>query len=357
VRIVVVNAGSSSLKLSLIGDGDQALAETELGAPGEETTQAALDRFIASAGTVDAIGHRIVHGGAHLSEPRLIDEAVLGDLDVAADMAPLHDPCALALVRRLRTLAVPQVACFDTAFHKGIDAAAATYAIPALWREMGVRRYGFHGLSFAWATRRAVALLGASGPVSGMVIAHLGAGASVCAVDNGCSVDTTMGFTPVEGLVMATRSGSVDPGALLWLQTRRGISAESMNVALERESGWRALGGSADMRELVGRHDDRARLAVDVFVHSVRAAVAAMATALDHLDALVFTGGIGANSGEIRRRVVAGLGVVGISADIAEGAEDGEDGIISAPGAGVAVAVVRAREDLEIAREVRSLLG
>ena len=214
---------------------------------------------------------------------------------------------------------LPAVACFDTAFHASLPAAAATYALPADWRERWkLRRYGFHGLSHAWVARRAPQLLGRSGLELRIVSCHLGAGASLCAIDSGESLDTTMGFTPLEGLVMATRSGSVDPGLLLWLMEHEGLSAPELAEALEHRSGLLGLSGTADMRELVHRADagDRpAQLALDVYLHRLRAEIAAMAAALGGLDALVFTGGVGERSAVVRELAVAGLGFLGLAID------------------------------------------
>jgi acetate kinase len=237
----------------------------------------------------------------------------------------------------------------------------ATYAVPREWRERyGVRRYGFHGLSHAYAARRAAELLGR--PADGLrtVTCHLGAGASLAAVRSGVSVDTTMGFTPMEGVVMATRSGSVDPGMVLWLQTHAGLTAAAMTDALDRRSGILGLAGTADMREVLraaAAGDPDARLAVDVYVHRLRAEVAAMAAAIDGLDALVFTGGVGEHAAQVRAAAGAGLGFLGVAVDGARNAAVEYDADVSAPGARARTLVVRAREDLEIARQVRAVLA
>jgi len=227
---------------------------------------------------------------------------------------------------------------------------------PRAWRERwGVRRYGFHGLSHAYASRRAAEMTGARR----VVTAHLGAGASLAAVRDGRSVDTTMGFTPLEGLVMATRSGSVDPGLLLWLLDRERLGIEEMSAALEHEGGLLALAGTADMREVLARADggdDEARVALGVYVHRLRAGIAAMAAALGGLDTLVFTGGVGERSAAVRAAAADGLGFLGVALDAGRnGAPDG-DADVSADGAPVRTLVVPAREDLEIARQVRALL-
>ncbi|HSD81604.1 MAG TPA: acetate kinase, partial [Solirubrobacteraceae bacterium] len=252
---------------------------------------------------------------------------------------------------------VPAVACFDTAFHATLPAEASTYAVPRdWWRRLHVRRYGFHGLSHAYAARRAAELLGVDG-ARRLVTCHLGAGASLTAVLDGRSVDTTMGFTPLEGLVMATRSGSVDPGLLLWLLDREDVDLAGLQRALVHESGLLALAGTADMREVLARDDDRARLALDVYLHRLRAGIGAMAAALGGLDALVFTGGVGERAAPVRAAAAAGLGFLGVGVDVEVNADAEPDADVSAPGARVRTLVLAAREDLEIARQVRSVLA
>ncbi|HUZ68293.1 MAG TPA: acetate/propionate family kinase [Candidatus Saccharimonadales bacterium] len=358
MNILVVNAGSSSLKLSVIGKDEATLAETEFeGAPEGATHDGALLHFIDAQRDLGAAGHRIVHGGAVLRAPVIVDDAVRAQLETTARLAPLHVPPALAVLDKVRGYtSLTQVACFDTAFHASLPAAATTYAIPLLWREdFGIRRYGFHGLSCAWSLRRAASLLGRPPASLQLVVAHLGAGASVTAIRDGHSVDTSMGFTPLEGLVMATRSGSVDPGALLYMQTHGGIGPAAMNDTLERASGTLGLAGSADMREILARGDANAALARDVYVHRARALLSGVAASLDRLDAIVFTGGVGENAGEIRSRICAGLGVLGVVTPAGTTVPHC-DAVISAPTADVAILVVRAREDLEISREVRELI-
>ena len=346
MRVLVVNAGSSSLKLRALED--EATIWSHDGKPGEPLPELP---------EVDAVGHRVVHGGTELREAVVIDDAVRSRLVALTDLAPLHQPKSLAALDQVRTRlpALPHVACFDTAFHRTIPDAAATYALPAEWRErFAIRRYGFHGLSHAYASRRARAWVPAARRV---VTCHLGAGASLCAVRDGASVDTTMGFTPLEGLVMATRSGSVDPGLLLWLQEHAQIAEAELAEVLEHRSGLLALAGTADMRRVLARRDDRARLALEVYLHRLRAAIAAMTASLGGLDALVFTGGIGENAPEIRARTVAGLGFLGVALDEAKNAATRSDADLSAAGASARTLVVLAREDLEIARQVRALLA
>jgi acetate kinase len=337
--VLVVNAGSSSLKLRLLGPDDELQGSADLGADAD-----GLDEALAELGRPDAVGHRIVHGGERFREPVAIDAAVTEALRGLTALAPLHQPKSLAALDAIsRALPdVPAVACFDTAFHAGLPEAASTYALPAEWRERWrIRRYGFHGLSHAWASRRA-----GGGRV---VTCHLGAGASLAAVRDGRCVDTTMGFTPLEGLVMATRSGSVDPGLLLWLLEETGMAERELAHALEHESGLLALAGTADMRAVA----QQGGLALDVYLHRLRAGIAAMTAALGGLDALVFTGGVGEHSPEVRAGAADGLGFLGVAVDPEPNARGDED-IGTGP---VRVMVVEAREDLEISRGVRRVLG
>ena len=364
MRVLVVNAGSSSLKLRLLDGDDVILAEEELPAPRARIDDAALRRVLDSRlGGADAIGHRIVHGGERFRSAVRIDSGVERALRELADLAPLHQPKSLAALDAVTALLpeLPAVACFDTAFHATLPAAAATYALPAQWRERwGLRRYGFHGLSHAWIARRAPQLLGRGAGDARIVSCHLGAGASLCAIGEGISLDTTMGFTPLEGLVMATRSGSVDPGMLLWLAEREDLPASELADALEHRSGLLGLAGSADMREIVQRARDgeaTARLALDVYVHRLRAGIAAMAAALGGLDALVFTGGVGEGSAAVRELTVDGLVFLGVAIDRERNGTAAADADVSAVGASAATLVIAAREDLEIARQVRAVLG
>jgi acetate kinase len=337
LNVLVVNAGSSSLKLRLLGDDDELVWQRDL-EPGED---------LGDLGSPDAVGHRIVHGGTKYVEPVVIDPAVEADLRALTELAPLHQPKSLEALDEVTAAlpGVPAVGCFDTAFHATMPPAAATYALPERWREL--RRYGFHGLSHAYASRRAEA--------PRVVVCHLGAGASLCAIAGGRSVDTTMGFTPLDGLVMATRAGSVDPGLLLWLIEHGGVPPAELSDALEHRSGLTGLAGTGDMRELLGRDDDAARLALDVYVHRLRASVAAMAAALGGLDALVFTGGVGEHAPAVRQAAAAGLAFLGVALDEQANAGATADAEIGVAGAPARTFVVSAREDLEMARQVRAL--
>jgi acetate kinase len=356
VRVLTVNTGSSSVKLRLLAPDDAVLAEHEHEAPGVEIDPDALGEAIERLGDADAVAHRVVHGGRRRAAARF-DAALADELEELTPLAPLHQPKALAAataVTRARP-ELPAVACFDTAFHASLPAAAATYAVPAEWRErFGLRRYGFHGLSHAYAARRGAALLDL-GDGARIVSCHLGAGASLAAVRDGRSVDTTMGFTPLEGLVMATRSGSVDPGLVLFL-VRQGIAAEDVHDALEHASGLKALAGTPDMREVLARDDDAARLAIAVYMHRLAAAVAAMAAALGGLEGLVFTGGVGERAPAIRAGAAERLAFLGVTLDAAANRDADGDADLGMPGATVRVAVVSAREDVEMARQARTVL-
>jgi acetate kinase len=361
-RILTVNAGSSSLKLRVLDENDRVVDSRDSGAPGSEAElRDEFEAILEEVPKIDAAGHRVVHGGPKFTGPTIVNPAVEGDLEGLADLAPLHNPPAVAAMRALDALrpGLPTVACFDTAFHATLPASASTYAIPASWtKRWPLRRYGFHGLSHAYASRRAAELLGRPLADLRIVTAHLGAGASLCAVEGGRSVDTTMGFTPLEGLVMATRSGSVDPGLLLWVQRHGGIDAEEMEQTLERESGLLALSGrSGDMREIVAgieEGDERCRLAFDTYVHRLAAGIAAMATAMGGIEALVFTGGVGENSDRVRTAAVTRMDFLGVALDPRPAAESDGDQLLSDTKAAVPVVVVQAREDVEIAAQVRA---
>jgi acetate kinase len=325
--------------------------------------EAKLAAAVRSIGSIEAIGHRVVHGGPRYRASVRIDRDLVGYLVSITDLAPLHLPAALAGMSAMRELLprVPAVACFDTSFHSRMPAAATTYAIPEEWRERyGIKRYGFHGFSHAYASRRAAEMLHRPPTELRVVTCHLGAGASLAAVRNGRSIDTTMGFTPLEGLVMATRSGTVDPGLLLWLQRHAGIAEPELTDALDRHGGLQAIAGTGDMREILKRiadGDDRAELAFDVYVHRLRALIASMAAAMDGLDVLVFTGGVGENAPLVRAATVAGLRFLGLELGPTLNASVGTDADITAPTARVATLVVKAREDVEVARDVRRVLS
>ena len=359
MRILVVNAGSSSLKLSALDGDDELVGSENLEAPGGRPDEAALDRAIARWAPIDAVGHRIVHGGTSFAGPVLVTPPIRDQLEALTGLAPIHQPNSLRAldVVSAHLDGVPAVACFDTAFHATLPPAASTYAVPSEWREKwGVRRFGFHGLSHAYIARRAAEMLGGS---ARLVSCHLGAGASLAAIDHGRSVDTTMGFTPLEGLVMATRSGTVDPGLVLWLEEHEHVPTSEVNDILEHRSGLLGLAGSADMREVTaaeaGGNAD-ATLAIGVYLHRLRASIASMVAAMNGVDALVFTGGVGEHAGDIRQRTVEGLGFLGLAIDPEANRSAVPDTEITAQGATTRTLVIAAREDLEITRGVRSVL-
>jgi acetate kinase len=357
VTVLTVNAGSHSLHLVHVDD-DRPGARLDQGeAPGSPEAAAAVRDFVAAHPAPTAVGHRLVHGAELVTRPTLVDDALRHALGGIADLAPLHVPPTLTLLDLLRELLpdVPHVLCPDTAFHAGLPEHAATYPLPADWRQRwGLRRYGFHGLSYAYATARTAELLGRPADELQMVLAHLGGGDSVCAVRDGRSVDTSMGFTPLDGVPMSTRSGAVDPGMLLWLLDDARLSRDAMLDGLYRHAGLLGLSDerSGDTRDLVaaGRDGDgAAALALAVYTHRVRREIAAAATSLERLDALVFTGEIGWDQPEVRRDICAGLALLGVSPPTF--ANRDEDGPVHVPGAAVPVLVVQPREEIQLARD------
>jgi acetate kinase len=360
MRVLVVNAGSSSIKLAVIDADDRVVEHEHLPdwAGDTDALRGFLDRV-----EFDAVGHRVVHGGWELTEPVRIDDRVRRLLREAAPLAPLHQPRALAGIDAVRELlpGCPEVACFDTTFHATLPAASSTYALPREWRQrLGIRRFGFHGLNHAYVAGRAAELLGRDVGELRTVSCHLGAGASLCAIDGGRSVDTTMGFTPLEGLVMATRAGSIDPGIVTWLAAERGMDLDELHDGLERRSGLLGLSGrSGDLAEVVAARDDGdadADLAVRVYLQRLVASVASMAAALGGMDTLVFTAGVGENAVSVRAEVGRRLGFLGVGVDEAANATATPDADVTEPGAPVRTLVVAAREDLQVARQTRSVL-
>jgi acetate kinase len=393
--VLVVNAGSSSLKLRLLDAADAIERSADLPAGPDGLDTSRLAGVLRDWPRPDVIGHRIVHGGTAFTGPALIDDSVRQQLLDLTDLAPLHQPKSLAALDAVTAQlpGVTAVASFDTAFHTTIPAAAATYAVPREWRERyGIRRYGFHGLSHAYCSRRAAQLAGRPPAGLRIISCHLGAGASLAAVLDGRSVDTTMGFTPLEGLVMATRSGTVDPGLVLWLEEHEHLAPHEVAAALESRSGLLALAGTGDMREVeaaADRGEPDARLAIDVYTHRLAAGIAAMTAAAGGVDVLAFTGGVGEHSAGVRRRAAGRVAFLGVAidgqrndifhgdgtgadatgrdgaghdgtGDSAAGARGGPasaDADITGAGATVRTLVITAREDLQIAREARELLA
>ncbi|MEV4174053.1 acetate/propionate family kinase [Nonomuraea sp. NPDC049709] len=363
--ILTVNAGSSSLRLDLVQGGsvlDSAHAERAVD-PGSAREE--LSAFLGGHFDRDvrAVAHRIVHGGDLLRAPAVADDETAAALSRLTSLAPLHLPPALALLEAAREQlpAVPHVLCPDTAFHADLPDAAAVYALPHEWRERyGLRRYGFHGLSYAWAADRVAELLGRPAAELDLVLTHLGGGCSVCALSGGRSLDTSMGFTPLDGLPMSKRSGGVDPGMLVWLLSQGHLSVDELGEGLERRSGLLGLSGgrSGDTRELVAAErdgDEAAGLALRVFAHRVSREIAAAATSLRRIDALVFTGEIGWDQPEVREAVCRRLGLLGVRPPVRGNRPD--DGPVSAYDAAVPVLVVQVREELQLARECLRMLA
>ncbi|HMG29445.1 MAG TPA: acetate kinase [Jiangellaceae bacterium] len=387
-HVLVLNCGSSSIKYQLVDvadgsaasgglierigeqgghlhhdgpdgelDRDEAIADHEAG------LAAVLAAFVETGASltdygVGAVGHRVVHGGDRFAEPVLITDEVVDTIEAVSDLAPLHNPANLAGIRVARAALpdIAHVAVFDTAFHQTLPPHAFTYAVPEVWRtEHGVRRYGFHGTSVKYVSRKAAEVLGRDAGDCNLVVLHLGNGASATAVAGGCSVDTSMGLTPLEGLVMGTRSGDIDPAVVAHLIRVAGLSAEDVDDQLNRHSGLSALAGANDMRDVHRRADSgdqAALLALEVYCYRVRKYIGAYHAVLGRLDALVFTAGVGENDPDVRARSVAGLEPMGIQVDPARNhSPNGDARTISPDGAAVAVLVVPTNEELEIAQQ------
>lgn len=392
MRILVFNAGSSSLKFGVFltdpGAGEVFKGSFERFRDGQcdyrfrhgetdergtaqcgdigsalERVPDVLKRFGMEA--VDAIGHRVAHGGSKFAAPAILDDASVKAIQDLTPLAPLHNPANLEAIRFCRELwpDVPQVAVFDTSFHLTNPAFATTYAVPARWRDAGLRRYGFHGTSHSYVAHRAATEIGQPLADLQIVSVHLGNGASVCAVNRGQSMDSSMGMTPLEGLVMGTRSGDVDPGAFGFLERTFGLSVADIEEALYNESGLKGLAGSSDMRDLedmAAKGDPRAQLAIEIYAYRARKYVGAYAAAMGGLDAVVFTGGIGENSPSMRRRICDGLDFMGLQLD-----HDRNQALklagyaapqIQAYGSRVRILVTETAEQLMIARETATAL-
>jgi len=397
VKVLVLNCGSSSIKYQLhdsvthgalarglvsrIGEeGAQIDAETgdveqsrqaDIPTHGRglelilETLLDAQARVVRDLSEIAAVGHRVVHGGSFFSAPALLTSEVIAKIEECAPLAPLHNPPILLGIREaLRVLPdTPQVAVFDTAFHAGIPAKAHVYALPyEFYAEHGVRRYGFHGISYQSVSRKTDALLGGRLPELRAVIAHLGNGASITAVDHGRAIDTSMGLTPLEGLVMGTRGGDLDPGVVLFLMRERGLSVDEVDRILNKESGVLGVSGvSNDMRDVGARAeagDQRCRLALDIYSYRLKKYVGAYAAAMGGLDVLVFTGGVGENDASIRAAVCADLSFLGIELDTDSNARaQGVEADLSAYGSRVQVLVVPTDEERLIADETVAVIA
>jgi len=363
-RVLILNAGSSTLKwvvLDATTSSVQAKGATDWSPAHGEQQRSALRSALKDVADVAAIGHRVVHGGTAFSKAVIIDSKVKAAIKELAVLAPLHNPAALAGIETSGQLypGVPQVAAFDTAFHATMPDQAAIYPLPWEWTERwGLRRMGFHGLSVQYAVRRTTEMLGHLPPR--LVVCHLGAGCSLTAVADGRSIDTTMGFTPLEGLMMAVRSGSVDPGLLLYLLREQHVDADELEATLNGRSGLLGTSGvSADLRAVIAdaqRGNQRAALAIGMFIHRVVGAVGWLVGVLGGLDALVFTGGIGENSPLVRERVCQQFGYLGLRLDSQANATASADIDISGPDGAARTLVIAAREDLAVLEDMRPLL-
>jgi acetate kinase len=363
--VFVLNAGSSSIKYTVLAVESGTLVADgiveRIGVPGGVPDHAtALARVLAEIGdtAIDAVGHRVVHGGERFTDATVIDDDVEAAIEQLIELAPLHNPAGLAGIRAARAALpdVPHVAVFDTAFHATIPVEAATYAIDAdLAARHGIRRYGFHGTSYQYVSRVAAETLGRGLGELRMIVLHLGNGASMAAIRGGRSVDTSMGLTPLEGLVMGTRSGDLDPAIPFHLHRVAGLTIDELDDLLNRRSGMLGLSGHADMREVIDAAaggDESAALALEVYLHRIRHYIGAYAAVLGGLDALVFTAGVGENSDVVRAGAVRGLEFLGIAIDPAANAARGDTArIISAADSPVAVLIVPTDEELEIARQ------
>jgi acetate kinase len=371
VRILVLNPGSANLKatvLDLPGTAPLADSTTAWRHPDPAARRAVVTEAvegIARAGipadTIEGVGYRVVHGGERFVTPAVVDDEVVAAIAALGDLAPLHNPIAAETIRAGRAV-LPgsvHVAAFDTAFHATLPEAARRYPVPDDWVAAGVRRYGFHGLSVEWSVQRAAALLDRPPADLRLVVAHLGGGCSVTAVDGGRSVDTSMGMTPLEGLMMGTRAGSIDPGIILRL-LRGGRPAAVIEDDLDHRSGLLGVGGTADMARLIERSADgdrRAGLAIDLFVRRAAAGIAAAATSLPRVDAVVFTGGIGEHAPLIRDGVCDRLAALGIAASATAGDGGSSEDAVLVPGPPTAVLRIRAREDVVVARAVQAAVA
>ncbi|WP_327288627.1 acetate/propionate family kinase [Streptomyces sp. NBC_01198] len=375
-RVLVLNSGSSSVKYQLIdmADGQRLAAGVveRIGEPGgvadhaRALRQAAVDLKARGLGLdspeLAAVGHRVVHGGTRFTAPTLITDEVLAGIEDLVPLAPLHNPANITGIKVARELRpdLPQVAVFDTAFHATLPEAAARYAIDlATADRYGIRRYGFHGTSHAYVSRATAALLGKEPTEVNVIVLHLGNGASASAVRGGVCVDTSMGLTPLEGLVMGTRSGDLDPAVVLHLERVAGMSTDEVDTLLNKKSGLLGLCGDNDMRE-IGRRmaagDSAAQLAFDVYVHRIRRYVGAFTAVLGRVDAITFTAGVGENSAAVREAALSGLNNLGVTMDPLRNAVRGTaPRLVSADSSRIAVAVVPTDEELEIARETYAL--
>lgn len=370
MNVLALNVGSSSIKIHLYEmEERQPIAPPRprwTASAAWDGTTAVLERLLADlpdASSIDAAGHRVVQGGAEFREPVLITPAVRQAIERIAEIAPVHNARACAVIDAASRMldGVPHVAVFDTAFHATLPPAAYTYPGPYDWLARGIRRYGFHGLNHQYAAMRASEMLQVPVESLRIVTCHLGSGCSLCAIRNGVSTDTTMGFTPLEGLMMASRSGSIDPGILLHLLRREGMTIDELDHTLNQESGLKGISGiSPDVRDILAAAEgnERARLALDIFAHRLRSAIGSMAVSAGGLDVLVFSGGIGENAPAIRTAACDGLEFLGVRLDQERNAaQEAGDRPIEYRDSRVRVLIVKAQEEWQIAKECWRLLG
>ena len=373
MKILVLNVGSSSVKCWFqdVPDGPRWTTRADWGTETPEGVLGPLlqslwqgeNKAIDSPAEIDVVGHRIVHGGPKYRESLLITQEVRAGIAEQAEFAPAHNKLQLAAIEtvdRVIGTKVPQVAVFDTGFHATLAPAAYVYAGPYAWLEEGIRRYGFHGISVQYSTQRAAELLQRPPNSLRLIVCHLGNGASVTAVANGKSVDTSMGFTPLEGIMMGTRSGSIDPSILVYLIRRHRYTADQLDEILNRKSGLLGVSGfSGDMREILdamNKGNQQARLAYQIYAHRLTREIGAMLAVLGGVDAIVFTGGIGENCSPLREEVCTKLAFLGLKFDASRNAQPERDQNIAAGESAVQVLVIRADEDWEIARECQRLV-
>jgi acetate kinase len=353
--------GTAELKISTAGD--VVLEEnlhtdkrSEVIAQMLKTLWSGKTQVISQASEIDIVGHRVVHGGREFEKSTLVTPEVKAVISRMAVLAPAHNPANLEGIEVMERIvpAVPQVAVFDTAFHSQMPLPVVVYPGPYEWFEQGIQRYGFHGISHQYCARRTAQVLGRNLETLRLITCHLGNGCSLAAIRHGHSVETTMGFTPLEGLMMGSRSGSVDPGILLYLLRQKGISAEQLDITLNKASGLKGISGLGDMRQVLRGIEEgnlQAKLAFDMFVHRLRYYTGAMLATLEGLDALVFTAGIGENSAEVRAAACESFAFLGLKLDPRKNAQSPADEVISAADSAIPVVIVHTQEDWSIAQE------
>lgn len=359
MTILIINAGSSSIKYALYGDDLSFIEKKNIEMKDKPSYEAAFEEVLKLIGekNVTAVGHRVVHGGKDYAAPAKFDAKLMADLEALTPLAPLHQPHNLKAVKLVsgRFPALPQVACFDTAFHRTQPRVSQLYALPRKLADEGVIRYGFHGSSYEYIAATLPSVAGADVARGRVIVAHLGSGASLCAMKDGKSVASTMGFTPLDGLMMGTRTGDIDPGVSLYLQEQKGLSLKEISAIFNKESGLKGVSGiSADMRDLLASKAPEAAEAVELFCLYVARHAAMLTADLGGLDALVFTAGIGENSAPIRKKICEKLAHFGVVVD--DDANDKNGPAIAAANSKVAVYTIKTNEELMMARHVKNVL-